>query len=180
MIVIPKPPPDWRQKDHYSCGACATGCVDFGIYGVGPDNIEDWKTLLGTTLAKSTHPYSIIQVSRSLGLQVEANEGMSASDLEYVIGLGWPVITPVQDYGKRRSRGASFTYGHYLTVYGIDLAIGEVLCQDSSEDNVLIPNAESIQSPGKIVINLDDFMDVWHDADIYRKKFIHYGIAIHT
>jgi hypothetical protein len=167
--------PDVRQKDQYACGAAASMAVG-QHFGVGPKTLEEWKGALGTTLAKSTDPKSIEKYLRSLGLQVEAIGSLEVQDLRDATEQGMPVICPVQDYGKRRGQGAGFTYGHYLTVIGV--ALGYVLCQDSSEDNVLVPKAESIQEPGRVVIKDDVFEKSWHDVGVDGTKYIHYGIVV--
>jgi SPP1 gp7 family putative phage head morphogenesis protein len=168
--------PDIRQKDHYSCGACATMSVG-RYFGVGPEKLEEWKDALGTTLEKSTHPSAIVAYLKSLGLHVEDRQNLTISDLKQYISQGMPVIVPVQDYGNRREPGADYSYGHYLTIIGVP-DDNHIIAQDSSEENVLTKDNESIQEPGRVLIDGDTFNDVWHDKDDDGNKFIHYGIAV--
>jgi hypothetical protein len=88
---------------------------------------------------------------------------------------GWPVITPVQDYGPYVPKGAKWDYGHYLTVIGF---AGEyVVCQDSSEDNVT-RGSGSIVAPGRILISGSDLLSQWHDEDVEGKPYVRFGIAV--
>lgn len=179
--------PDIRQPNRYSCGAAASMCVA-KYFGVGPNTIGQWMTELGTTVERSTHPFRIEAYLRQLGLQVEARENMTVEDLARYTRRGWPVITPVQDYGLQVPDGADFEYGHYLTVIGVGMG-GYVFCQDSSLENLeLEPGGDvpkkkaepsgNISEPGRILVNVAKWDVVWHDEDIHGRKFIHYGIAV--
>lgn len=167
--------PDVRQPNRYSCGAAASMCVG-KFFEVGPDSIQEWEAALGTTLEKSTHPMRIVQYLSQLGLAVTAAQGMTIDDLRMFVSKGCPVICPVQDYGDQREPGAAFLYGHYLTVIGV--IDNYVICQDSSEDDVIAPGADSIQADGKIIIDADTWMEAWHDQDADGNKYINFGIAV--
>jgi predicted double-glycine peptidase len=126
--------PDIRQRDDYSCGASVT--MAFGRYfGVGPETLEEWKALLGTTEENSTLPRHIVGALRSLGLTVEERDGMELDDLRGYLSRGMPVIVPLQEYGVP-SKQASFKYGHYVGMIGL---VGDqyVVVQDPSADNVI-------------------------------------------
>jgi len=166
--------PDIRQHDHFSCGAAAAMSVG-KYFGVGPETLEEWKKALGTDVEESTRPQSIIDYFSSLGLHVEAKSNLTLDDLEKYHRWGMPVITPVQDYGPYVPAKAKFAYGHYLTVIGV--GYGYVFCQDSSEDNV-ISSSGSIQKPGRVMIDQDYFMNLWHDKDIDGKEYLQFGIAV--
>lgn len=172
--------PDIRQPNHYACGAAAAMAV--GMYfGRGPNDIREWEKALGTTLAKSTDPKAITDYLTELGLTVYPTFGLSVDSLERETAAGNPVICPVQDYGSRREPGASFLYGHYLTVIGVTQgAVGErrVIAQDSSEDNVIKPGTESIQEPGRVLIREMDWIKVWHDIGADGTEYLNYGIII--
>jgi len=157
-----------------NCGAAATMCVG-RYFGVGPATLEEWKKLLGTNVEQSTRPAAIVEVLQSLGLSVEARDGLTLEDLRRYWLAGMPVICPVQDYGPEVPAQAKFAYGHYLTVIGVNL--GLVFCQDSSEDNVTRKSG-SIQAPGRVMIEESKFLDNWHDKDIDGNKYIRYGIAV--
>ena len=167
--------PDVRQLDHYSCGAAASMAV--GLYwGVGPKTLAAWKRALGTSEEKSTKPTAIVGYFESLGMKVTAKQNMSLLELEeHVNDHNVPVIICCQDYGPALPKKAAFAYGHYLVVIGIYENL--VICQDSSEDNV-IANSGSVQKPGRIVIAMGDFQRIWHDEDEDGKKYTRYGIAI--
>lgn len=166
--------PDIRQHDHYSCGAASAMAVG-KYYGVGPDSIEEWKKALGTDVEESTSPGAIFDYLQKLGLQVEAYYNLSLDDLREYWEKGWPVITPVQDYGAEVPGKATFAYGHYLTVIGV--AMGYVFCQDSSADNVL-KDEGSDAAPGKVMIEEQDFLDLWDDRDISNNEYVRFGIAV--
>lgn len=157
-----------------NCGAAASMSVA-RYFGVGPKTEKEWENVLGTSVEKSTSPKAIIEYLQSLGLQVEARSGMDLNDLKEYHQRGWPVIVCVQDYGKPTSSKASYNYGHYLSVIGIDH--GYVFCQDSSEDNVL-KGTDSIAAPGKIMIEEQTFLDNWHDKDEDGNRYIRFGIAV--
>lgn len=166
--------PDIRQHDHYSCGAAAAMCVG-KYWGVGPNSIGEWKEKLGTDVEQSTNPEAIAHYLETLDLQVETYYNLSLADLKEYWNKGWPVITPVQDYGPEVPGKAEFSYGHYLTVIGVSL--GYVFCQDSSADNVL-KGEGSDAAPGKVMIEEQDFLDLWHDRDIHGDEYIRFGIAV--
>jgi ABC-type bacteriocin/lantibiotic exporter with double-glycine peptidase domain len=167
--------PDIRQNDEYSCGAAASMSVG-QYYGVGPATLNEWKKELGTDVQKSTDPARIVQMFKALDCKVVART-MTVDDLYRFTQQGIPVICPVQDYGPVRSKKAQYNYGHYLTV--IDVVVGRyIICQDSSEDNVIKPGSDSVQAPGKIIICTADWMQVWHDRNLYNKPYVNYGIAI--
>src|SRR5262249_56767415 len=86
--------PDVRQHDYYSCGAAA-GMAVGRYFGVGPRTLDAWKTALGTTVERSTNPDAIAAYLRSLGLDVEARDGMTLDDLRRAWLAGRPVICPV-------------------------------------------------------------------------------------
>jgi len=174
--------PDIRQEDHYSCGAACSMSVG-QYYGVGPGTLEGWKRLLGTNVHESTHPQAIEQVFSSLGLDVEARDGLSVSDLADYTQAGIPVVCCVQDYGPAVPAEARFAYGHYLVVIGV--GAGYVFCQDPSEDNVIaggdgkkLATVGSVQKPGRIMVDVDTWQRIWHDEDAEGAKYVQFGIAI--
>lgn len=180
--------PDVRQPNRYACGASASAAVG-GYWRVGPRTVAEWEKALGTTVELSTHPKAIVDMFRSLGCQVEERDGMSVEDLAAFVARGWPVICPVQDWGRRREAGASFLYGHYLSVVGIGFGNSAVVCQDSSIENVErvpggdVPKSQAsddqnIALPGKVIIGRAEWERVWHDRDIHGTPFVRYGIAV--
>ena len=155
---------DVRQRDHFSCGACATKAVGDGL-GVRDMGLDDYKQELGTDEEESTRPSAIVEFFERRGFQVAEKHGMTLDDLRYSVSRNMPVIVCVQDYGPAIPGKAKFDYGHYLTVIGVvDGGDGYVLCQDSSEDNVVagsdsaeLSETGSVQKPGRIRIAQDDF-----------------------
>lgn len=169
------PVPDVRQPNHYSCGAAAAMCVG-RYFGVGPESYEEWEAALGTTVEQSTHPMRIVKYLTELGLSVVAAHNMTLDDLAAYWRRGMPVICPVQDYLANLPPAAEFDYGHYLTVIGCGL--GHVFCQDSSEDNTILPQYGSSADPGRVMIAFDKWLKTWHDQDIDGVKYTRFGIAV--
>jgi SPP1 gp7 family putative phage head morphogenesis protein len=156
--------PNVRQTDSYGCGAAAV--TGIARYFDLPHTLAVVKKALGTSPKKGTSPQAIVDYLRLLGLYVEAFRGMTVSDLEHYVQRGMPVICPVQDYGG----------GHYLTVIGVN--DGYVICQDSSQDNVVDEDEDSLQAPGRKLVALVDWDKAWHDKDASGQVYDHYGIAV--
>jgi hypothetical protein len=177
--------PDIRQTNHYECGLCAARAAAGAFeIGLGIPHAE-WKRALGTSLQESTHPERICSYLSNLGLAVEDVYGLGIEDLHDYLRRGFVVICPVQDYSSRREKGATFAYGHYLTVIGFGPGI--IIAQDSSIENVEhVPGGDvtdpdpdqNIEAPGRIIVREDDWLRVWHDVGVDGTKYIHYGIAV--
>ncbi len=186
------PAPDERQPNHFWCGAsCFTSALK--TFGVEMD-VERAAKILHTTLARSTAPSAVVAaLPQFQGLEFEERHGMTFDDLSECHRRGQVVMCPVQDYGSRRERGASFAYGHWLLVIGT--GFGRVFCQDSSHDNVeripstkvtpggdvkgkQDPTNENISEPGRIMVLREEWDRVWHDKDFEGKVYDHCGIII--
>lgn len=165
--------PDICQPNHFSCGLCATWEVA-KFFGVGPDSYDEWQKILGTSVEESTHPERIVKALTDLGLTIEARQNMTYEDLELQWLSGHPVIICCQDYGVFVPREAKFPYGHYLVVIGAFM--DKVLCQDSSEGNV-VRGSDSIQEDGRVLIDRAKFEENWVDVDVDGNKYDHYGIV---
>jgi hypothetical protein len=167
--------PDIRQPDNYSCGACcAMSCGQYR--GVGPDTIAEWKQLCKTSVQYSTEPADICRVLRDLGLDIAEKHGMAIDDLCQCWCDGNPVICCIQEYGTPSKR-ASFAYGHYVAVIGVDL--GLVFVQDPSIDNVMQGQGADMVE-GIMPILCEKWMEVWHDKDAQGKEYKQYGIIVGT
>ena len=59
--------PGVQQRDDYSCGAAALMAVG-SYFGVGPDDLEEYKKKLGTNEENGTNVYEILKYARELGL----------------------------------------------------------------------------------------------------------------
>lgn len=164
---------DVRQKDDYSCGAAASMAVGLKKK-VGPKTLPEWKKLLGTNVEKSTDPQRIIQAFKDFDCKVVA-EKMTLNDLYNHCEDGAPVICPIQEYGVP-SKQASYKYGHYVAVIGVKTDY--VFVQDSSIDNAL-KHQDADNAPGRMMIPVNLWMNVWHDKDLYNKKYINFGIAVY-
>lgn len=144
--------PDVRQPDNYSCGAAASMGVG-QYFGVGPDDLDEWKALLGTIEDKSTRPMEIVRVLSALGLTVEVSHNMTVDDLAEATDEGSPVICPIAP-------------GHYVTVVGV--AFGFVFVQDSAATG----------STGVRVIDATTWVAGWVDTDIDGNVYTCFGISV--
>lgn len=165
--------PDIRQQDDFSCGACASASVG-RYFGVGPDNVDDWKKALGTSEKTSTLPRSIVSYLGSLGLEISAKHNMTVDDLRMSVQSDRPVIVPLQEYGIP-SKQASYLYGHYVVVVGVQT--GYIIVQDPSYDNVLYGQGTDA-APGKMLIREDKWLEVWHDRDVEGNRYVRFGISV--
>lgn len=165
--------PDVRQPDNFSCGSCCAQAVAT-YFGVGPKTRKEWNTALGTNVKKSTDPKRIIAYLQSLGLNAVGRQKMITADLLSAWQSGSPVIVPIQEYGIP-SKQASFDYGHYVVVIGVDH--GYVTVNDPSYDNTL-EGEDSDAAPGRMIIPIDRFLSVWHDRGADGTNYFHYGITV--
>ena len=184
--------PDVRQPNNYACGACSAMAVG-RFFGVGPETEPEWEEALGTTEAHSTSPQAIATYLMSLGLSVEARQGMTVNDLAEAIAGGKLVICPGQYYMEQRDPSAEWKYGHWQVVFRVlpDM----VLVQDSSLENLEhepggdVPQSQadpdtSGAAPGVKPILIDDWNSRWHDVGEPGpngepgEKYVRYGIVV--
>jgi DNA-binding ferritin-like protein len=197
QITILKPA-DVRQPDHWECGDCASKSAA-SLWGIGPDTLAGWVTLLGSSEEKSTSAQAIIKAFTDLGCDVVAQQNMSIDDLAESIAAGRPVICPVQDYTGVRSAKALWDYGHWVLVIGV--IPDYVIIQDSSIENALgmpggdVPKAEetdmgNLAAPGRVLVYRDQsvvpadqpdaltWLEKWHDVGEDGTEYTQYGISI--
>jgi DNA-binding ferritin-like protein len=191
-------PTNVRQRNHWECGACASMSAA-SLFGVGPQDLDDWVELLGTNEARSTSPQAIVEAFRGFGCQVEERQGMTAADLAGYVAAGRAVICPVQDYTGIRSKKASWEYGHWVVAIGV--LDRYVVIQDSSIQNALgIPGGDvpadeaadvgNLAAPGRVLVYRDKsvlppdqpdaltWMENWQDVGEDGTEYICYGIVI--
>ena len=72
--------PGVQQRDDYSCGAAALMAV-CSYFGVGPDDLEEYKKKLGTNEENGTNVYHIRNMARGLGLEADIHHGMTLDEL---------------------------------------------------------------------------------------------------
>lgn len=151
--------PDYRQQGNYDCGAAVTHSVA-ALFGVGADSEDAMIEALGTNQS-GTSPQAIIAYLKSLGLQVEAKNGLTVDDLATMNGEGKPVICCIQDYGTPQEE-AKDESGHYVVVVDID------------------PQNITIQDPsaGRVEMSREDFDTHWHDEGADGTVYDHFGIAV--
>jgi hypothetical protein len=182
-------PKDIRQRNHWECGACASMAAA-SLFAVGPETLDGWVDLLGTSEEESTSPQAIIEAFTDLGLEVTEMHGMTIAELAEEIDAGRPVLVPCQDYTGVRSPKAEWDYGHWLVVCGvIPSEVGYIVCQDSSHENVEnkpggdVPKqsaeeAGDICAPGKALIEQATWLEAWHDVGQDGTEYFEYGISI--
>ena len=160
---------------------------------IGPETEPEWEEALGTTEAHSTSPQAIATYLMSLGLSVEARQGMTVNDLAEAIAGGKLVICPGQYYMEQRDPSAEWKYGHWQVVFRVlpDM----VLVQDSSLENLEhepggdVPQSQadpdtSGAAPGVKPILIDDWNSRWHDVGEPGpngepgEKYVRYGIVV--
>jgi sialate O-acetylesterase len=110
--------PGVQQRDDYSCGAAALMSV-CSYFGVGPDDLDEYKKKLGTNEENGTNVYEILKMARELGLEADIHHDMTLDDLRKRLDEGAPVIVSIQAYGD------PVTYyrddnGHYVVAIGYD------------------------------------------------------------
>lgn len=164
--------PDVQQPDNSTCGpAC---CASIGKhFGVGPDSVEEWKQLLGTTDEGGTTPEAIVNAFRRLGLRVESKQGMTLEDLQRNQRNGIVTLCPIQDYVSDPDTNWS---GHWVAVMGC-LDDGHVIVQDPLADETT-GDVGSDAAPGHVVIEGVTFDRVWHDQDADGNLYDHFGIRV--
>jgi hypothetical protein len=166
------PVPDIRQQDSWSCGACAAMAVG-RYFGVGPEDLKDWKKALGTSKEASTDPRKIAEYLTSLGLEVEQRQDMTLDDLRDAWKAGKAVITPIQEY-MEPDKPTSMKYGHFVTVVG--LGLGLVIVADPSIENALVGD-DADQAKGIMPISEADWIKDWHDT-LDGIKYERFGIIV--
>ncbi len=157
--------PGVQQRDDYSCGAAALMAV-CSYFGVGPDDLEEYKKKLGTNEENGTNVYRIRDMARELGLEADIYHGMTLDDLRKHLDEGSPVIVSIQAYGD------SVTYyrddnGHYVVAIGYDES------NFYFEDPVL---------PGRRgFLSIQEFDRRWHDDEGTTEKpdpHAHLGVVV--
>lgn len=143
--------PDVRQKDGFSCGAWALMAV-CRYYGVGPDDVDEFKARLGTNPERGTDHRAMVEYARRLGLDARATVGLDPGRLEAAVAARHPVIVAIQAYATnpevyrdpRRNDD-----GHYVVVIGFDA------------DNYYLedPSLEGCRG----YLPKADFLRRWHD-----------------
>jgi predicted double-glycine peptidase len=122
MIVqgaIKVPLPDVQQPDDYSCGAAALMSI-CSYYGVGPEDIDDFKKALHTNKKTGTIIYDMVKYAKDLGLDVRLiKDGMTLDQLKAALNDGTPVIISMQAYGDPNDYGKNKN-GHYIVAIGTD------------------------------------------------------------
>ncbi len=121
--AIKVPLPEIHQPDYYSC--CAAALMSIGsYYGVGPEDLEAWKTDLCTRTDTGTDVEPIVQYARNkLVLDVTLIErDMTDQQLRAALDAGKPVICLIQAYGEPAEYEKRSDNGHYVVAIGYDRA----------------------------------------------------------
>ncbi|HEY8280705.1 MAG TPA: cysteine peptidase family C39 domain-containing protein [Bdellovibrionota bacterium] len=156
------------QATNYTCGAAALLSVLY-YWHVTDENESTLAKALEADPENGTTPEKIQEVAKTFGLQAEIREGLNLGDLEAALKKGETVIVEAQAW---RSEGQPelpwsevWEDGHYLVLIGMDAHY--VYFMD--------PSAHT----GYGYIPRDEFMDRWHDYDVYDGNPVrHYQLAI--
>jgi sialate O-acetylesterase len=110
--------PGVQQHDNYSCGAAALMAV-CSSFGVGPEELEDYKKKLGTNEENGTNVYEMLNMARELGLTAEIRHNMKLDEMRKCLDEGAPVVCSIQAYGDPDSYYRDDN-GHYVVAVGYD------------------------------------------------------------
>ena len=119
--AIKVPLPEIHQPDYYSCGTAASMSIG-SYFGVGPEDIEAWKSDLCTRTDTGTDVEPIVEYARNkLMLDVTLVErDMTDEQLRASLDAGKPVICPIQAYGEPAEYEKLNENGHYVVAIGYD------------------------------------------------------------
>ncbi len=151
------PVPIFRQSTSYSCGAAALQSV-LHYWKVSEEGEMAFHEPLQTDKEFGTHPVSIANYVKSLGLKVELKTQTSFSDLESAIDRKEPVIVDFQGWGPPGTKDYSNIWedGHYGVIIGYD------------ETYFYLMDPVLGSSYGKLEKN--DFLRRWHDIETRNGK----------
>lgn len=166
---------DIRQEFSFDCGAAITLSV-CSYFDVGTKDLKVLANKLGTSEKNSTDPMRIVKYLSESGLIAIPRWNMELADLKTAWLAGSPVIVRASDYMESKVKSKD-SYGHYLCFCGM-AGSNYLVFQDSSEDNVIAKGSNSIQAPGKILIEKEVFLKNWHDTDTEGGKFVRFGIVV--
>jgi len=157
-----------RQSTPYSCGAAALQAVLF-YWQVSSEGEFALHEPLQTDKENGTHPISILNYAKNLGLKAELKTQSSASDIEAAVDRKEPVIVDYQAWGypENKDYSAVWDSGHYGVIVGYDT------------DYFYLMDPFLSASYGKIGKN--EFQNRWHDLETRNGKleyFVHSAIFI--
>jgi predicted double-glycine peptidase len=121
--AIKVPLPEIHQADYYSCGAAALMSIG-SYYGVGPEDLDTWKTDLDTRTDTGTDVEPIVQYARNnMMLDVTLIErNMTDGQLCTALDAAKPVLCLIQAYGEPAEYEKLNENGHYVVAIGYDRA----------------------------------------------------------
>lgn len=163
------PVPIIRQATNFSCGSASLLSV---LYYWNATN-EGELALHGPLQTHpdfGTHPVTITEHAKSLGLKAELKTNVSIQEIESAINLGEPVIVGFQAWGNdldKQDYSVVWDSGHYSVIVGYDKTMLYFM------DPVLAT------SYGKLT--KQDFLNRWHDFETRNGKieyYIHSAIFI--
>lgn len=122
--AIKVPVPDVQQPDSYSCGAAVVMAV-CAYYGVGPEEVADFKSKLHTSKKKGTSAKNMKRYMEKLGLKIEVHRDEDATAMRQLLtehlSRGHPVILCLQAYADDSDvydDPDSHEDGHYVVAIG--------------------------------------------------------------
>lgn len=153
--------PRYRQTYEYDCGSTSIQMV-LAYYGVDVRKEKIMK--IACTDKTGTNPKNMIRTLKKFKLVTEAKE-MSLDDVKKFVDKKTPVILLIQAWSRKKNPNWKklWTSGHYVIAIGYD------------KNRIYFADPASIHITS---LKNQEFIERWHDIDIYGKKFINFGIAV--
>ena len=157
--------PITRQATNYTCGAAAVGSM---IHWLNPQLDFSEDHLAAEMKSDNVHGTIIANIeryARRLGLVTDWRDGWTMDSLEQSIRAGIPVLVLIQAYrdSDEVDWRTDWDDGHFVIVNGIDQQNVYMMDPSQRGNYTYIPRAE--------------FMDRWHDVDLFTRHF-QFGMTI--
>lgn len=152
--------PDVRQTTDYSCGAASLVAV-CRHFSVEPDTESEAIQDLGTSPSDGTSAEALTAVAQANGLECQAVEGMTLTDLAEATAAGRLVLCCIQAWDDEEDLTDNDS-GHWVVVFACD--DGRVQYHDPVAGPSELPQAK--------------WLERWHDKDVDGKELNRFGIVM--
>ncbi|MFH1311120.1 MAG: cysteine peptidase family C39 domain-containing protein [Nanoarchaeota archaeon] len=154
--------PNLRQAYEYDCGANVTQSI-LDYYGIDAKESEIIK-IAGTTRV-GTSIKGIIKTLKKFGLKTKKGE-LTINQIKQYIDKKIPVILVIQAWteNKKVNWEKDWKDGHYVVVIGYDKH--KFYFEDPASEL-------------RTYLTYKELDKRWHDMDVKRKKYVHFGIAVY-
>lgn len=156
--------PKVEQTTGYTCGAAALRAICL-YYGIGPDDEDDYRRIVGSDPDDGTPPKNIVKAAKKLGFHVKSKENMTLDNLRMRLTKGIPVICALQAWGPPKQYHKD-SNGHYVIAIGYD------------DDKIYFEDPSMKKNRGFLTNN--EFLERWHDKETGGTRYERLGIAIWT